>query len=42
MMFLLGLILGVAIGYLFKPQIKRFLNKLIQTIKENQNQDKVE
>jgi hypothetical protein len=33
-MFLLGLIFGVALGYLFKPQLEKLLIKTVRYIKQ--------
>jgi hypothetical protein len=38
-MFLFGLIIGVAVGYLFKPQLDVLLGKIIRTIRENQDRE---
>ena len=38
-MFIFGLIVGVAVGYLFKPQLDQLLGKLIRTIQENRERE---
>ena len=34
-----GLIIGVAIGYFFKPQIDRLVYRVIRTIKDNRHRN---
>ncbi len=38
-MFFIGIIVGVAIGFFFKPQIEKVVVKLIRTIKDNRKTD---
>jgi hypothetical protein len=36
-MFFVGIIVGTAIGFFFKPQIEKVVVKIIRTIKDNRN-----
>ena len=36
-MFVLGLVIGVVVGYLFKPQIDKLINYIKSVIQENKN-----
>jgi len=32
-----GLIIGVAVGYFFKPQLDRAVHRVVRTIRDNRN-----
>lgn len=34
------LLAGIAIGYFFKPQIDRLLGKVVQKLRDNQDEDR--
>jgi hypothetical protein len=41
-MLILGLIIGIAIGFFFKPQIEGFVVKVIRMIKDNRKKDETD
>ena len=39
-MFIFWILVGIVVGYLFKPQIDKLLGRAVRSIKDNTNRDK--
>ncbi len=39
---ILGLVIGIAIGFFFKPQIEKVVVKVIRTIRDNGKKDETD
>ncbi|HUZ17504.1 MAG TPA: hypothetical protein VMV68_03890 [Spirochaetia bacterium] len=39
-MFIFWILVGIAVGYLFKPQIDKLIGRTVKTIRDNRDKDK--